>query len=83
MLARKEQTSLEDKYKFINYILNAKELHTEHRITQNNDKEKNIAKTSMDLGLEDVRVPRRDEGPTVQLCGDGNVACKWINGELS
>ena len=23
----------------------------------------------------------REGGPTVQLCGDSNVACKWINGE--
>ena len=25
---------------------------------------------------------KRSEGPTAQLCGDSNVACKWINGEF-
>ena len=72
MLARKEQTLLEDNYKFFTYILNAKKLPTEHRITQNNDKEQRFKKkTPRDLGPEDVTVHRRDEGPTVQLCGDG------------
>ena len=84
MWARKEQTSPEDKYKFITYILNNMKLSTEQRKTENNDKEKRFKKnTPRDLGPEDITVLMRDEGPTEQLCGDRIVACKWINGEFA
>ena len=51
LMARKEQTSPEDKYKFITFILNKMKLPTEHRISKNNDKD-----TTRDLGPEDVAV---------------------------
>ena len=34
-------------------------------------------------GPVDTTVHTRSGGLTVQLCGDSNVACKWINGEFS
>ena len=40
-------------------------------------------RTPRDLGPEDITVHTRDEGLTVQLCGDSNVSCKWINGEFA
>ena len=40
MIARKEQNSLEEKYKFITYILNKKKLTTEHRKIESKDGEK-------------------------------------------
>ena len=35
------------------------------------------------MGPGDNTVHKREDGPTVQLCGDSNVACKWINGEFA
>ena len=40
-------------------------------------------KTPRDVGLRDNTVHAREDGPTVQLCGDSSVACKWINGEFA
>ena len=40
MIKRKEHTSPSDKYKFITCILNKMKLTTEHRKTENKDKEK-------------------------------------------
>ena len=40
-------------------------------------------KTPRDLGPEDITVHTREGGPTVQLCGDSNVACKWINEQVA
>ena len=52
--------------------------------TKNKDKGKKLKeKTPRDLGPEDITVHTRDEGLTVQQCGDSNVACKWINGEFA
>ena len=68
------------KYKFITYILKTMKLRTEHRKIEKIDGEKQ--KTPRDLCPGDTTVHRR-EGPTVQLCGDSNVACKWINGEFA
>ena len=47
-------------------------------------KERGLKKRSpRNLGPEDITVHTREGGPTVQLCGDSNVACKWINGEIA
>ena len=35
------------------------------------------------LGPADTIIHTREEGPTVQLCGDSEVAGKWINGQHS
>ena len=65
-------------------MLNKMKLPTEHRQTKNTDTEKRLKKkTPSDLGPEDITVHTRDEGLIVQLCGDSNVACKWINGEVA
>ena len=40
-------------------------------------------KTPGDLGPVDDTVHTREDRPTVQLCGDSNVACKWINEEFA
>ena len=82
MIKRKAQTSPKDKYKFIAYILNKVKLTTEHRKTEKKDGERRFKKkTSRDLGPRDTTVHTREGGPTVQVCGDSNVACKWIYGE--
>ena len=59
-------------------------LPTEHTKAANNILEQTLEeKATRDLGPEDITAHTRDEGPTVQLCGDSNVACKWINGEFA
>ena len=35
------------------------------------------------LGPADATVYTREDGPTVQLCGDSEVVGKWINGKNS
>ena len=51
---------------------------------KNKDKEERFKKkTPRDLGPEDFTVHTRCEGPMVQLCGDNDVACRWINGEVA
>ena len=84
MTARKKQNSPEDKYKFITYSLNKMKLPTEHRKAEKKNEEKRFKKkTPRNLGPEDITVRTREGGPTVQLCGDSNVACKWIKGEFA
>ena len=84
MVASKKRNTPEEKYKFVTYTLNKMKLPTEHRNTTNKEKEKKFKKkTPKDLGPEDITIHTQSEGPTVQLCGDSNVACKWINGEFS
>ena len=47
-------------------------------------KEKKIKHTTpRDLEPEDTTVHTRSQRPTVQFCGDSNVACKWSSGEIS
>ena len=81
---KKGKTRREDKYKFITYILNKMKLPTEHRKTGKKDEERRLKrKAPRDLGPEDTIVHTRGEGPTVLLCGDSKVACKWINVEFA
>ena len=84
MIKRKEYTSPNDKYNFITFILNKMKLPTEHRKIEKKDGDKKFKKkTPRDLGPADKTIHTRENGPTVQLCGDSNVACKWINGEFA
>ena len=67
-----------------NPYLNKMKLPTEHRNTEKKDEDKRPKKkTPRELGPEDITVHTRGGGPTVQLCGESNVACKWINGEFA
>ena len=50
MFARRKQNSLEDKYKFITYILNKIKLPTEHRQTKNKDKKEVQEKDTQGFG---------------------------------
>ena len=70
--------------KFVTFILSRMKFATVHRKGKTKEIEKKIIdKTPRDLGPERTTAHIRSEGPTVQLCGDCNVACKWINGEFS
>ena len=55
------------------------EASSEHTKSTSEDKKKKIKdKTPRNLGPEDTTVPTRRDCPTLQLCGDSKVACKWI-----
>ena len=75
MTNRKENTSPSDKYKFITFILNKMKRPTEHRKIEKKGRDK-IKKTPRYLGPGDNTIHTRADRPTVQLCGDSNVACK-------
>ena len=81
-VARKKNTP-EEKYMFVTFILNKMKLSTEHRKTKKKDKEKRLKeKTPRNMGPKHNSIHTRSEGPTVQLCGESNVARKWINSEF-
>ena len=46
-------------------------------------KKRGQRKRPRDLGTEDITLHTPEGGPAVQLCGDSNVACKWINGDFA
>ena len=59
-------------------------LSKEDRKISKKDGDKKFKKnTPGDLGLGDNTVHTREDGITVQLRGDSNVAFKWINGEFA
>ena len=61
--------ALEDE-KIVTFALDSVNLSTTHRT--------NTVKTD-----EAPIIHTREEGPTVQLCGESEVAWKWINGQYS
>ena len=70
MIARREQNSPENMFRFITYILNKMKLPSEHRKTENKDEEKMCKKKdNQGFGSEDITVLTREGGPTVQVCG--------------
>ena len=67
---------------FVTFTHDSVKLSTVHR--KEKGKGKNIDdKTPRVLGAADTTAHTREEGPTVQLCGDSEVAGKWINGQYS
>ena len=70
MRSRTKNFTLEEKYKFVTFVLSRMRQSTEHRKSKSKDIEKKIKdKTPRDLGPQDITVHTRSEGPTVQLCG--------------
>ena len=84
MRARKRKSTLEEKYYFVSFVLDRMKLSIEHGKQKSKRIGKKIkVKTLRKMGHPDTTVHTRGDGLTVQLCGDRNVACKWINGEYS
>ena len=82
MEARKKKNSTEEKYKFVTFVPSKQKPFTEHTKSKSKDiKNKVKDKPPRDFGPEDITIHTRSEGPTVQLSGDSDVTCKWINGE--
>ena len=69
---------MEEKYELVTFVFDRMKLSIEHRKSTGIEKKKIKDRTP-----RDTTVPTRSGGLTVQLCGDSNVACKWINGEFS
>ena len=82
--SKKEENTPEEKYMFVTFILNKMKLSTEHRKTKKKDKEKRLKeKTPRNMGPKHYSIHTRSEGPTVQLCGESNVARQRDNREDS
>ena len=79
----KVKSTLADLYKFVTFALDRVKLSTAQKKKSNGIGKKEKEKIPRDLGLADTTIHTRADGPTVQLCGDSNVACTWINGQYS
>ena len=78
------KSTLADKYQFVTFALDRMKLSTVHRKKKSKEIGRKVKeKTPRDLGPADTTFHTLADGPTVQLCGDTNVACKWINGQYS
>ena len=76
--------ALADKNKFVTFALDSVKLSTAHRKEKGEERGRKVQeKTQRDLGPADTTIHTREEGPTLQLCGDSDVTCKRINGQYS
>ena len=80
MSERTKHYALEDKTKFVTFALDGVKLSTEHRKEKGKGK-KVDDKAPRVLGPADTIIHAREEGPTVQRCGDSEVACKRTKGQ--
>ena len=81
---REKKGALAVKTKFVTFALDSVRLSTVHRKEKGEGQEHTVnEKTPRDLGPADTTIHAREEGPTVQECGDSDVTCKWINGMYS
>ena len=78
------ESTRDDKYQVVTFVLDRTKRSIVHRKKKSKGIGKTIKdKTPKDLGPGDTTVHTRVDGPTVQMCGDSNVVCKWINGRYS
>ena len=81
-LNSKQGGALADKTQFATITLDNVKLSTVQR--KKKEKGKKVdEKTPRVLGPADTIIHTREEGPTVQFCGDSEVAETWINGHCS
>ena len=78
MSQRKKYFALAEKTTFATFTLDSVKLSTVHRKGKKVDEN-----TPRVVGHTDTIIHTREEGLTVQLCGDREVAEKWINGQYS
>ena len=78
---RTQKCTPADETNFVTFALDSVTLSTVHR----REKVKVMVRKSARKRLEpaDATKNTREEGPTVQLCGDSEVVGKWINGRYS
>ena len=70
------------KTEFVTLTLNRLNLSTAHRkVKGQGEGEQAGSKPPMKLGPADATIYTREDGFTVQLCGDSEVVGKWINGK--
>ena len=81
---KEKKGAFADKTKFPTLALDSVKLSIVHGKEKGEGKEKTVdEKTPRDLGPADTTIHTREEGPTVQLCGDSEVASKWMHGQDS
>ena len=69
------KSTLAEKCKLVTFVLNIMKLSIEHSKKSLGIGKKIKDKTPRNVGPADTTVHNRGDGPTVQLCGDSNVAC--------
>ena len=76
---RKKCLTAEDRRDFITVALHSVKHSTVHTSRTEDKKTPSIDRTEpRPVEAPDISIRTREEGPTVQLCGDNNVAEKWI-----
>ena len=80
---RKKKSTPADKNIFVTFAFDSVKMSTVHRKEKRQKgKERRVKeKTRRDLGPADTTT--REDGPAVQLGGDSDVTCIWINGPYS
>ena len=80
----RKKCALVDKTNFVTFALDDAKLSIVHSKEKGKEMAKKVdKKTPRDLELADTTIYTREEGPTVQRCGDSEVVGKWINGWYS
>ena len=74
--------TIQDKSKFVTFALQSVTHSTLTRIGKER-KGKTEYRAPRILGPADRTIHIREEGPTVQRCGDSEVAVKWLNGQYA
>ena len=78
------QLKIEDEKRFVTFALQSVKLSTIPRTrTGKKTKEKTGDEVSRILGPQTNPSIIREDGPTVHLCGDSDVAGTWINGQYA
>ena len=78
--ARERRCALADKTQVVTFALDSVKPSTVHRKEKEEGKGKGVnGKTPRNLGPADTTIHTRKEEPTIQLCGDSEVASRWIN----
>ena len=72
---------IEDKKRLVTFALKSVKQSTIHRKRTGNKKEKPCSRPKYQENWSPRTKPT--DGPTVQMCGDKEVAGKWINGQYA
>ena len=81
MSAGKMKSTLANKYKFVTFALDSVKLSTVHQENKGDGKGKTVKEDTEGPGTRGHHHPHTcAEGQVVQISGDSDATCKWING---
>ena len=83
-ISERKKGAFADKTKIVILALDSIKLSTEHRREKGEVKERKLMRRHRGVwDPRDTTIHTREEGPTVQLREDSEVASKWISGQYS